>query len=664
MSDEGTTIQRQKCAKKGWLKPCKNCLIPACILVVGLIVAFFFYQLAVYPKTLLLSETGNTGAEAKALSEPVQNGQVFEQKIEWGEASKGVGPRISLHYFDKETVSVYGRILDVATGEELYTMAETFPQAEDEMRLPLPLSGELSANSPVILQFWVKGLSDDATLRFYLEAEGAEATVEGTPLGASLSLAFYTTSEFLTPYYWCIAVPLVLLLAAAWILAFVVKIKFHNLFLLAAGVLGVLFMFVLPPYSIYDEASHIQSTLYYSARLTGDQPANSKHLYRRAEDNITGFMNLAPKRDQYYYIWSHLFDKADSGEMVKSEKFSPLGQPAQYFFPAVGVTLARAIGLGQVGTLYLGGLFQLAVYIAILYLAIRLTPFKALFAMLGILPFMLGSAGSYLYDVPLNALSFLLAGYVFYLVFTKPKMRWWDIALLAVIALLVVPMKYAYMPLVLLPLLIPKEKWPRQISKKVFCIVLILAAVAAVGVLIGSDLLSKLKVGAISIGGGEVYSFGALFHFPREFPRLFLATFIDQMGLVLRAGEFSLILQMPEWLHFVMAMLLLLAVFPARDQSIHILQKWQKGWMVGIAVLVYILILFAALLWTPVGSYHIAGLQSRYLIPVLPLIVLLAQGLLRRKRENDRVLMYGMGCVSGFSILYLFIQTAHNQITV
>ncbi len=657
--------QAQETHSQTWLHKHHKTIVPLAILAAGLLVAFFVYQLAVYPMTLQLSQTGTTGAGAEYPSDPIKNGQLLEQEISSYDAMDGIGPRLFLQSITDETVVLHGRLLDAQTGQELLTMEQTFPKAQDGMWLPLPLSSHLPAgDDPLLLQLWVDGVADDATLCLWLASDGPSLTVDGEEPGGSLMLGYYTTSGFLTTYYWWIAIPLVLLLAALWWLLFAVKAQLHHVFLLAAAVLGILFMFVFPPYSMYDEEGHIKNTLYYSAQLTGDQTPGAGGLVRRAEDEMTGFKHLAPTRDQYYHVWAHLFDRADASQTDVDPVFYIYGQPTQYIVPALGVTLGRVLGLGQVPTLYLGCLFQLALFVALVWLAVRMVPFKALFAMLGLFPFLLASGGSFLYDVPVNALSFLFIAWVLHLAFGRSRMRVFDIIALAVLALLLVPMKYAYLPLVLLPLIIPKARWPRPVVKRVFCILLIVGAVALLGLLVGQSVLSGLTSGARYSDGTEMYGFSGVFRHPREFARMFLASFVDQLGLPLRAAEFPLILGMPEWLHFVIAALLLLSVFPAQEESHLTVARWQKGWMAAIAVLCYLLVLLAALTWTPVGSYLIAGLQARYLIPVLPLLVLLAHGLLRKKRENDRLLLYSMGCVDVFSILYVFLQTIHNQVTV
>lgn len=660
-------------ALKSWAAPKKHFLAPVAILLVGLLLATGVFLVAVQPLLDAPTQKGELGTGIDGKTPALQPGDGVEQLIDWPDALAGFAV---VPYTFSETVkniTLNGVVMDGESGAVLCTFGQSYRTVAHRKALMVTLEQPVQAPSGVVrIALSAQGFSAEKT-RFHLTFSGDSANpcvVRGEEQPRSLRLLLYGTSGFLAGYYWALALPLVALAVLLWVMIFTLKARPQNVFLLAAIGLGLAFSFAFPPYAMNDEsAHHIPNTFYYAGRMMG-QPAMADGTFEnRAEDVPDGFANAYPQREQYYRIYTGLFQPEQTpGETITS-KVRLVGQPYQYLPQAAGVALARLLGLGQVGTLYMGRLLALLVHVAVLYATIRLVPFKTLFVLVGLIPYTLYLSGGFTYDLSIITLCTFFIGYVFYLAYAKPKMTWLDIAVLAVAGLLLAPLKYIYIPVLLVPLIIPKAKWWRPWLKTVFCVVLAVGGALVLGVFVVSRLqydptwLATEKVETPWLDPEGAYTYGSLLQQPATLVRLLVATAVDGLGEILLGMGAVQYYELPLWLSCAFAVLLVFSGFPVKGQSESplLVARGQKV-VLGLAALgVYLLALVAALAWTYVGSYYIRGAQDRYFVAILPLLVLLASGLFTRKKNSDRALVYTAVWFNIYAVFYIFLAGIANR---
>ncbi|NLW79976.1 MAG: DUF2142 domain-containing protein [Ruminococcaceae bacterium] len=630
----------------------KNLLITAAIALGGLLVALCVFLVAVRPLAAQPTQKGALGTTTKGTTPALQPGEGVEQVLYWPDILAGFSVRVGTAGQTLPHVTLSGVVMDEA-GELLCTFEQSYSSVKHRSWLYVPFGAPVQAASGYVkIALSAQGFSaEENSLKFFLSDDAsAPCVVSGQEQARSLGMRLYGTSGFVTAYYWAVALPLVLLAALMWLLIFAFNARPQNVFLVAATVLGLCFTFAYPPYAMNDEwTHHIPNTFYYSNLFLGENTAVTaeRTFENRAEDVKDGFANTYPQREQYYHIYANLFKgEANPGETVTT-KLSLVGQAYQYIPQTLGVTVARVLGMGQVPTLYMGRLFSLLGYVAVLYATIRLVPFKTLFTLLGLVPYTLYLAGGFTYDLSIIMLAYFFIGYVLYLAYTKPRMAWTDILVLAVAGLLLAPLKYIYIPILLLPLIIPRDRWLRPWLKKAFCIVLAAGGVLVLGYYIWTasaydaawmpaqtaDTPWKDPEGA--------YTYAALLKDPATLVRLLGATTLDGLAeLLLGLGAVQWY-ELPLWLTCGFAVLLVLSVAPVAGEDPPLLvRRGQKAVMGLSAAGVYLLALVAALTWTYIGAYYIRGAQDRYFVAILPLVVLLARGLFLRRKNNDKVLIY------------------------
>ena len=134
-----------------------------------------------------------------------------------------------------------------------------------------------------------------------------------------------------------------------------------------------------------------------------------------------------------------------------------------YWISALGVLAGFLLRLGFIPTLFLGRFTNLVFFAFLAAWAVERTPVaKAVFASVALLPMTLHLAASYSRDSNLLALCLLFAALVLDLAFgPREQIGWKQLILPALAGLLIVPSKIVYFPLALLVFLIPAARLGR-----------------------------------------------------------------------------------------------------------------------------------------------------------------------------------------------------------
>jgi uncharacterized membrane protein len=469
------------------------------------------------------------------------------------------------------------------------------------------------------------------------------------------------SSSFLVPFYLLIALPLAALFPLLWYLLFVKKVKTATLFLIAALVLGILNMAVYPPLSSYDETHHLPATWQLSNRLLGADGKiaedGARVFEQRVDDNTRGLLPTTPTIAQYYYVYTHFFDGEQTPESTTYLNAIHSGKFYQYTPQVLGVSLARLLGFGQIATMYLGRLFSLLFYVGVCYLTIRIVPLKTLYTIIALIPALLSLSGTFSYDTVINAGCFFFTGYTFYIAYTKDRFTIKDKLLLIAVGALLAPLKYLYIPLLFLPLIIPKEKWGGARFKAFGAIAIIV--VLGISVSIGSGALLRYldrnfaDTVNMTPWAQEGYTYNLIFTNPAEVIRLLFATGLDRISELPHAITNIHLADMPSWISYAVVILILLSVATQAQKETLVITRGQKILMGILALLTYGMGLVAAIPWTAVGSRYIDGAQGRYFFPLFPLLALLIHGPFRLKLR-DTSLLLAICVIDGLCILYLF----------
>lgn len=523
----------------------------------------------------------------------------------------------------------------------------------------------------------------------------------------------YTGTRFALKAFAPLAALVLLAVAGGWWLLFVKRAKAHWSFAYLAALLGLAFALVTPPLAGPDEYVHAAGAYALASQLTGQAGVESAYdengVYRsqlamRACDAphmraVSGEIGAIA----YKEMADGLFSAGNSGALTTAVSVrAPYNvQPVQYLPQALGMLLARALGLGFYAMLLLGRLANLAVYVALAALAVRFAPAgKNIFFAVGLLPMCLALAGSLSADTAVLGLAFLLSALCLRGACEQRAMSLGAQACVLVLAALLAPAKAIYILLVGLCFFIRPENlggrarsraykglvcaaalggWVlangatvaymfRSVDVERLTLALtplaVLAALAAMawlrwrkspafrrGAVIGGAVLAAVLAAVavwvagnsgealtpeeyaagIQPNGESVYVFSAgyiISHLPQTFKLLAntlgreLPTYLQGLVGALPGEPIVYGLEISWTLTLGLLLVLLASCLRRQGQPprLHGRGRWLLG---GVCLGVTALMVLANVSWTPINSATVFGIQGRYLLPVLPLALLL-----------------------------------------
>ena len=300
---------------------------------------------------------------------------------------------------------------------------------------------------------------------------GLGLTVNGQPTEGMLAIlgVYAQIGGFVTKFYWVIALLVLILIGAGWWLFTGQKCPLHRMVFCFVLALGILFSMVLPPYSAPDEQFHINQSFtlastIYNPYLPVAQSQIHSSLRRPSDVDV-----IVQDGETTVFTWQHIAKNlltTNSDPFTHTQDYDEYqvdSSCTMYWISALGVLAGFLLRLGFIPTLFLGRLTNLVFFAFLSAWAVKRTPVaKAVFAAVALLPMTLHLAASYSRDSNLLALCLLFAALVLDLAFgPREKLGWKQLILPALAGLLIVPSKIVYFPLALLVFLIPAARLGR-----------------------------------------------------------------------------------------------------------------------------------------------------------------------------------------------------------
>lgn len=398
---------------------------------------------------------------------------------------------------------------------------------------------------------------------------------------------------------------------------------------------GGIFIIVIPPYAVPDEGTHFVTAYAQSNYLLGKEVLDDDGMVNGdlgAGTYIT--RSEIPTASTYSQYARGLFGKTDDFTYANITLRTPTELRQLGYVPQVlGISIGRLAGANATQIFFLGRLFALLAYAVIMYWAIKIMPFgKIILFMVGILPMTLQQAVSYNYDSVLNGTLFLMISFLFYLIYQKERVCWKDILILIGLSCIVIPIKFIYLPIVGLGILIPKDKFGGKWKKVIaaFTIAgsgLLIILFMRLQTIINATSASARHSGGIT-NGLDFYSVSYCITHPLESFKVFFQSIVQNISFYIESvvgsslGWFDIEISGLIIIGFVF----LLLVSSLQEEYDCRLSKKQRGiiGVIGLGTLTLILLTFL-IAETYIGSETIIGVQGRYFLPILPLILVSIQ---------------------------------------
>jgi|GEM_PF-686908 len=402
---------------------------------------------------------------------------------------------------------------------------------------------------------------------------------------------------------------------------------------------SAVFAFITPPLQVPDEGNHFLKA-YEIAEFKLFNPIKTAPLSILNLDSA--FMHLhflAGEKTSMADIKKHLGVKIEPGKRAPA---SPPDYALPYLPQAMGVFIGKISGCSPLVMMYLGRIFNMLISIFIMFYAIRIIPqFKWIFLLLALMPKTLFLFGSISYDSLTISLSFLTIAVFFYYAFAcERNLNFKDLAVIAILVLLLLFCKPPYFILGLLFFFIPRKKFGYlykyiMIAIGVVGLALVIFKVgpAAINYLSGPDAVQQSLTAAPADSTKKLPVIR-----PEDQLKLIQKDIPAYLKLIVKSGFVyyrSYILEsfvgvlgwidveLPDILTYSYLLLILFSALALSGGNVT-LGISKKTLLVFLLVITFVVVETAMYLYaTKPGRDRVFGVQGRYFIPMAPLFFML-----------------------------------------
>lgn len=409
-----------------------------------------------------------------------------------------------------------------------------------------------------------------------------------------------------------------------------------KIFLVISFIFGLCFVFVSPPMKAPDEPQHYYRSYEISELdVVATKYSNGRYGYN-LPDNVGAFgEQFLIREERHLPPEINTIRKLNTETASKQRReinfentavYSPMG----YIFSALGIKLANLFHYSILKGYYLGRALNLSFYVALVVIAISIAPaFRWILLTVSLLPMSLFQAASFSPDATTNGLACLAVGLYLYLL-NKHRVNIHNLLVSLAVLVPLALTKQIYLLLFLPYMFLPRQKFASTKRHVLWLIAVALLPLtfSLVWAGLSFDISSKIAV-MFQLGPNvsviEQLKY-VLIH-PLSYIHILGATLFGGQSVYLLKGVLGLLgwatISLPYYIY--LAIVVTLALSIVADAGVvknHFLSRVNRlalgltGILIalGICTLLY-------LTFTPMGLPRINGLQGRYFIPSLFLLL-------------------------------------------
>ncbi|WP_242223954.1 DUF2142 domain-containing protein [Bacillus cereus group sp. BfR-BA-01380] len=433
------------------------------------------------------------------------------------------------------------------------------------------------------------------------------------------------------------------------VLALIGKNTIKN-FIVVVGAMGIMFSFNNPLFEATDENFHFAKAYDISlgnllSTKQGDKvgvnlPENIEDMPRPNQFETT-YGLLAPG-ERYDRAKSEAWDTYTFANKTKfvEQPTTAVYTPIPYIPQALGLFIAHILGLKAFTALMLGRIFNLIVYIALTVKAIKIIPrLKNTLAFLASFPLFVSLSASFSADAILMGLSYLFLAIMLQKMMCSENntLRVKDFIIPTVLLMLIVLCKFTYWPLSFLIFTF----WGRRLFHTKMQGIISFFMLAGIPGLIMSfwNLFVMKFVGTINpnpkINPVEQLKF--MLGHPVEAMKTFFGTFESGMSMWLNMlNEVGWVTHLMSGIVIISLVgLVMTAIFDYTGDKFK-LRNFDYGIFILTSISIIGLVMLSLYLtWSEVGADAISGLQGRYFLPILPIILFILNEKMNVKQYSE-----------------------------
>ena len=451
-----------------------------------------------------------------------------------------------------------------------------------------------------------------------------------------------------------------------------VNVKLVFLFIL---MMGLIFSFVTPAYTVPDERTHIETIYAMSNRFLGIMnPGGPERLMKRVCDVDAQIMNTMPLSMESYRRQTRVFESADKAKTLGqgAGRISVYGRNSlgnavtlSYLPAAAGFTIARLFGRNMITMIMAARWCNLIVCALLMALAAGRMPFGGIsLGVIGLFPRTLQLMASCSYDGMIMTGIFVFIAWCYRFI-EDDSVCAADIMVFVFSGIYTALCKGgAYLPVTGIVLLIPLMK--KEIGGKVKIRLFKAAFVmlAAAGLLFFVKNAATIK-GIFSRSSGEVifwtgeqtlYTFSDIIADPARFLKIILNTLYVRGDSLI--GEMVGNALFQKWfIVYGFIILMLLGLLAGKGEIKRFQLRYRLLILLFAAASAALIWLSMLLSFTSSDALYIGGLQGRYFLPLLPLIFpALENRLIQGERLEESLILYAAGVLSAVAVFHVFLN--------
>ena len=404
------------------------------------------------------------------------------------------------------------------------------------------------------------------------------------------------------------------------------KDKIEKIFLTYIIPIGIMFVVLLPPDNTPDEEGHMFKAYDLSLGnfITELGEKNEGDIYVPQE-----MLNLALEKKELDYskIHSYMQKEANYDELVPVQTIAKTYFFINYIPGGITFFVCRQLNVNILLACYIVKLFNFILFLIIGYYCIKKIPFgKLLLAIYMFLPMILQQACSLSADAIINNLAILFIVYNLKLLYQEQDLTFKQTIIYYILTISISLCKYVYFPITFMSLLLIKNKnINKKKRNKLIIISIIISILSAVGWFIFTqnyvDVRAYIKEANVKpieqakyILSNPLNYLGIFINTINEYGGYYLLTFVGS-----ELGYANIII--PQI--YIIIMLFGVFLLPFIENNQKSLDKIQKILMVAIFIILVVLIITGLYLtWSPLQYDKVAGVQGRYFIPVMIILLL------------------------------------------
>ena len=370
----------------------------------------------------------------------------------------------------------------------------------------------------------------------------------------------------------------------------------------------------------WDDEVHYRKTLEISNVLNGITYLADERNIGEYANNIYG--SVGYDRESAIQYENELSISYEEYNDWTSRQFVEYGVWSVAYVPAaVGIMLARGLGLSYINVFNTGRLINLIGYVLLIYLSMkRIKHGKMIIATIGLIPTSVFMAASYSYDWWVTGFTILGFSYFFAELQEESKLSNKNMFIILGALLLGCLPKAIYFPILFPLLFMPRAKFKNSKQQKWYYVLIV-----GVGVLLVASFLLPRFIHGIGTGdergGTEVNSTNQVMYILQN-PADYAKTLIDFLKFYISPPNTGPMLQRLAYIgegefYGVVSVLLPVVAFLDRGDACKRNYVVRCAGIIGCAVALVLATTALYISFTSVGADTVAGMQGRYMVPFI-----------------------------------------------